>query len=74
MNEFEKLAKHHGLSINKNEHGYLDPKMKLAQIFYDARQTEIDFLKHDLANEKCANVLFEQLHNNLIKKYKGVKV
>ena len=59
-NEFELLAIRHGLSLNKNEHGYLDPKMKLAHIFYYSRQHKIDMLEHDLRNEKCASAMLSE--------------
>lgn len=62
-NKFDILAKLHGLSLNKNEHGYLDPKTKLAHIFYYARQYEIDMLEHDLRNEKCASIMLSEALN-----------
>ena len=58
---FDDMAKIHGLDLNKNANGYLNPKTQLARIFYDARQAEIDKLVHDLASEKCACNIFQHL-------------
>lgn len=52
--KFEILAKLHGLSLNRNESNYLDPKTELACIFYDSRQDEINTLRHDLIDTTFA--------------------
>ncbi len=71
-NEFELLATRHGLSLNKNEHGYLDPKTKLASIFHNEQQAIIDKLEHDLASANCAARMFKHVLDNPIVKKEAV--
>jgi len=67
--KFEILAKLHGLSVNKNEHGYLDPKTKIASIFHDEQQAIIDRLEHDPASANCAAAMLQHvLDNQVVKK------
>ena len=70
--EFEILAKLHGLSVNKNEHGYLDPKTKLACIFHNEQQAIIDKLEHDLASANCAARMFKHVLDNPVVKKEAV--
>mgnify|MGYP003416849630 CR=1 len=69
-NEFEIIAKLHGLSVNKNDHNYLDPKTELAWIFWFAQQVKINKLEHDLKNEQCAS----RILSDIVKMYEAKEV
>ena len=69
-NEFEIIAKLHGLSVNKNDHNYLDPKTELAWIFWFAQQVKINNLEHDLKNEKYAS----RILSDIVKMYEAKEV
>jgi hypothetical protein len=67
--KFEILAKLCGLSVHQNERGYTDPKTTLARIFWDAQQTKIDKLGHDLISANCAAKMFQvALDNPVVEK------
>jgi hypothetical protein len=66
--EFETLATLHGLSLNKNQHNYLDPKTQLAYIFWNSsrnyKQDEIYQLKQELCDMTFAANAYKHLLEN----------
>ena len=65
--EFEILAKLHGLSVNKNEYNYLDPKTIMAQTFWDAQQVKIDRLEQEVCDLSFAARAFQHVLDNPVK-------
>ena len=70
--KFEILAKLHGLSINKNEHNYLDPQINLAKVFWDAQQAKIDKLNQEVCDLSFAARAFKHVLDNPVVKKEAV--
>ena len=70
--KFEILAKLHRLSVNKNEHNYLDSKTQLAHIFWDAQQSKIDRLEQEVCDLSFAARAFKHVLDNPVVKQDAV--
>jgi hypothetical protein len=71
---FETMAEKFNLDLSHNEEIYLHWQTGMSQYFYTAKDVEIEKLKHDLANEKAANLLLNHLHDNLLDRCKALGV
>lgn len=76
MNQkFEQIAERFNLDLDHNGEYYTNHKTGMCHFFFTAHDIEIELLKHDLANEKCATKLLTNLCDSLEEKIRkaGIK-